>query len=341
LILGQTNLHSVGQTFWPGAQTFGLNQLTQYADYTWDSVSFGYNYAYNKPGTVDTLRVSFYRATRMREAPFENSEVRTCFTDFNTETLRGPANATVDVLLNEEDSLWRRSSFPFAAITVPVPAAAQSLHSTTELNGVETVPFVAFTITYIPGYDYSLGDTLQHDYEGGEPVNKLNHFKVIKFRDLAKSSSDLGDYYNNSLNVFRAQLYELRDEDGNLISGWTGFYSPGNSPFDYNEVLFSSFYINSQNVGLEELGDNGKYTVYPNPVQSGDQLNVSLELEKNSNLEIVLYNLLGSRVKTLANRTYAPGEYVESYDLSGVKPGLYFVTISNGKDNFTKKITVN
>lgn len=93
--------------------------------------------------------------------------------------------------------------------------------------------------------------------------------------------------------------------------------------------------INTSNIPREfKLLQN-----YPNPFNPLTR--IQFEIPVTSNITIKFYNILGMELETFVNMSYLPGIY--TYDLNGEKypSGIYFVTLSNGKDyNMSIKIAL-
>lgn len=79
--------------------------------------------------------------------------------------------------------------------------------------------------------------------------------------------------------------------------------------------------------------------IYPNPVT--EQLNISLRLEKATNLSIKITDLLGNEVVTLINEKTAQGEQVKTFSIpSKINSGIYFLKIIAGGESTIKRISV-
>ena len=76
---------------------------------------------------------------------------------------------------------------------------------------------------------------------------------------------------------------------------------------------------------------------YPNPFNPATVIKYTVS--KSSNVIIVVYDMLGSEVKTLVNGEQSPGNYDLSFNASGLSSGVYFYTMySNGAKIDTKKM---
>jgi hypothetical protein len=84
-------------------------------------------------------------------------------------------------------------------------------------------------------------------------------------------------------------------------------------------------FIVRKNASLEnEEFLNSNYTIYPNPAKTFFSIDTDIVIEY-----IIIYDSLGKIIKKFQS--------AESYDVSDLEKGLYFVRINN---DFTKKIIV-
>jgi hypothetical protein len=113
-------------------------------------------------------------------------------------------------------------------------------------------------MSYIPGYTYNLGDTIQQDWEV-PPFKKLNHFKYGLFRDNAKIATKA---YNGGLKASSASKYGT--------TTWPGNYIPGRAWFAGDESTVSYFHITSPNVGIKAVSQILR--IYPNPTVAGSSI---------------------------------------------------------------------
>jgi hypothetical protein len=138
-------------------------------------------------------------------------------------------------------------------------------------------------------------------------------------------------YYASSINgnvVFMAFNVSMMPTDQQRIffrnfAEWAGVYS---GVEDEIEVLPKAFAL-SQN--------------YPNPFNP--TTNIEFAVPKVSNVQIVVYNMLGQRIVDLTNRTYQAGHYQVIWngkDASGcdVSSGIYFYRMTAGDFSKTSKM---
>ncbi len=102
-------------------------------------------------------------------------------------------------------------------------------------------------------------------------------------------------------------------------------------------------FINRKTMEVEQItGVNrnlGIIAIYPNP--AGERVNVSFSLGEDSQVGIYLFDPAGRMVADLHQGCYNPGDYSVSVDLSGYVTGRYFLTVTAGTENFSRKIILS
>ena len=80
-------------------------------------------------------------------------------------------------------------------------------------------------------------------------------------------------------------------------------------------------------LGIEENGGAGKMLIgiYPNPASK--TATITYTLEKNANLELSIYNVLGEKVETIQDGKQSAGKQSITVDLSAYPEGNYFVRL--------------
>lgn len=121
---------------------------------------------------------------------------------------------------------------------------------------------------------------------------------------------------NTGLEAGDTVLFRFRLASDNLVNGF-GW-------------AIDNLKIQEVKTGTEELFAKEKFQVYPNPAQN--RLFVEwTESTENEPIEIVLSDLYGKTIRheTGIETFYSPKAEI---DLSGINPGIYLVSISNGKN---------
>jgi hypothetical protein len=132
-------------------------------------------------------------------------------------------------------------------------------------------------------------------------------------------------HLNNEINFTKLQVFtgdETATETNSL-----------QAKLDYSTPLNSA--QNSQQNRVNTVSD---LLVYPNPVQDG---NVYLQIPESlqNNVSISICNVLGSQVKRVQPESSLSTPV--HVDLSGLKPGIYFVRVQSGQTEIVKKFNIN
>lgn len=79
--------------------------------------------------------------------------------------------------------------------------------------------------------------------------------------------------------------------------------------------------------------------VFPNPVD--DQINLTIRLERESNLTVKIMDLLGNEVVTLFNERLSAGEQTKTFNIpTRLNSGIYFLRFLSGSETIVKRISV-
>jgi len=126
-------------------------------------------------------------------------------------------------------------------------------------------------------------------------------------------------WYKEGMHYQLASTFNLIPSVGNSMSGstWTDASS-----------------------GVETLSDMiSSWRLYPNP--ASDKLNIEINLEKNQDMEINLYNSMGQKINAYKVPEAAFGEYLQEIDVEHLPKGVYFIEIfAAGKRSLTKRFLV-
>lgn len=103
------------------------------------------------------------------------------------------------------------------------------------------------------------------------------------------------------------------------------------------------FYGNRSSVGVNAIGTNvpNKFALnqnYPNPFNPTTR--IKFDLPKNTTANLVVFNMSGQEVMTLANGEYQAGSYEASFDAKSLPSGTYFYRLTTKDFVETKKMTL-
>ena len=117
--------------------------------------------------------------------------------------------------------------------------------------------------------------------------------------------------------------------------------------FEYQvSSLANRLYIDNIRIGeaadlslVNNTANKLSLSLYPNP--TNNNVNVIFELEENTNIEVKMYNVLGSEVSTLISNEMEEGYHSVHLNLDDIEEGLYFISIiSEGVMMETKPLVV-
>jgi len=87
------------------------------------------------------------------------------------------------------------------------------------------------------------------------------------------------------------------------------------------------------NLTLSALKQN-----YPNPASRKTIIEFSLDTKEN--VRLTIFNCHGKRIRTLINEERMPGNYQMEIDITGLKPGIYFYSLSTQKKHISKQLVL-
>ncbi|MEX2485489.1 MAG: T9SS type A sorting domain-containing protein [Brumimicrobium sp.] len=97
-------------------------------------------------------------------------------------------------------------------------------------------------------------------------------------------------------------------------------------------------------VGLNDEANAGdiKTSVFPNPVNRGDDFNISIELKETKSIDIQIIDVAGKTVNTIGSQSLSAGTNNIAIESNGLESGIYFVNINtnNGEHSSTVKMIV-
>lgn len=136
-----------------------------------------------------------------------------------------------------------------------------------------------------------------------------------------------------SINYYKPSLSKFP-----LLSYVGGSIKQGSNVVDSNKTFISQYPL--PGVGMEELEKNFiDMNLYPNPSNNGN-VTMTLELENNSEVKIVLMNKIGQTVKTVFNGNANGGTNNIKFSTENMSSGIYFVTTYIDGTGVAKKLVV-
>ena len=322
--LGKTGWLSVGEVFYPADSSVFVENagppavprnLSRFNPYVIDSLSIVWRYGHKIPGSVDTLLVQFYNDDRVNRFTLAGSG-RVVGTVGYDKVNNDGTNPTYEmiILLDADDTSDWSDNADFNGATIAIP------------NGGLNVPaggLAAYTISFIPGYEYNNGDTIEFDWSGGAPTKKLNHFITPTYHDNDKVMAAFRSY-GQGLKAIAASRYTNEVWDGNYI--------PGGAWNDFDEHQNMAYRVTTQNIGVPMV-ERVPLAVYPNPVNEDSKLYISADVSQ----DYKKFELMDQSGRIIS--TFERPEAGQGVDLN-VAPGVYFVKFIGQNSVITNRLVV-
>ena len=148
---------------------------------------------------------------------------------------------------------------------------------------------------------------------------------------------------------YKGYLDSLGLGDEAIVIVASGFLTPGDNNEGAAFGLYAALPSGGDLVALpvytepatgidDEFIADTDLNIYPNPVST--QLTIDIQNRENQNLRVELYNVLGKKVTDVYNQAVSSENVTVRYDVSELKEGLYFISITNGESRVTRKIQV-
>ncbi|MFO8086423.1 MAG: T9SS type A sorting domain-containing protein [Bacteroidales bacterium] len=232
--------------------------------------------------------------------------------------LTDPNKYTIKHVLTPTDSSMNFGKY----ITIPVD---QYIPGGISVNPGE---IVGINVTFVPGYNYSFGDTI-FSYDAAEPTAFKNTMRYGFYgTDDANANPDLFLDPYNDLEHYNGTYLILTD-------GRYGTYSSGSvlneAMYPYTDWGLDAGAFFDWQVGVENNEQTMEMSIYPNPAT--DQVNITIEDYNNATVEV--YNLLGEVVKS----AQVTDENTQ-LDVANLNNGTYIVRVMNGDNVATKKVVI-
>jgi Secretion system C-terminal sorting domain len=218
----------------------------------------------------------------------------------------------------------------FAAVrdSIPMEDAADSIATEISFNlympsNIPSNGVVKFFVTGGPGDSIAVSDTIGLQIQ----TSRWDTLRIVKLDSLAQAGkfdptkpSRVGVvfYYPGSLDTTQ----------------WTG-----NVEFD-NLTVYGIWFGNQALSGVDENGGVVKqfelYQNYPNPFNPSTT--IRYDVQKQSQVMIRIYDVLGRDVATLVNENQRAGSYQVEFNASRFSSGVYFVRMEAGSYIKTQRI---
>ncbi|MFT5602045.1 MAG: hypothetical protein ACI9N1_002295, partial [Flavobacteriales bacterium] len=207
------------------------------------------------------------------------------------------------------------------------------------VNGVYNVEVVVYNFDSLG--NYICGDTINQSYTvncGGSTGGNCNA-TMSTYLD----SSDCmtmnyfvsGGPYSNVWWDFGDGNYSNNNTSGSHTYGINGVYNVEVVVYNYDSLgnyicgdTISQWYTVSCVLGLEENGLQLETSVYPNPLNSGNDLNILLSSNKNDEINVKFVSVVG---QVISQNVFEinEGDNRMSLPTAGLPTGIYLLMINN------------
>lgn len=154
-------------------------------------------------------------------------------------------------------------------------------------------------------------------------IGTSNDFVTIRYNEAG--ATKWTNRFNGPLNGSDA-AYTISSNNGYPI-----IYAAGSFGNDYGIIGITE-------VRPGGIGDNfkGLSNSYPNPFNP--ETNIGFKVEKESNVELVIYDMLGRTVATLIDKKLGKGFHEVKWNASNLNSGVYFYRLKTDYASETKKL---
>lgn len=205
-----------------------------------------------------------------------------------------------------------------------------------------------------PDFDYDLTEYFEEWIKGsGHPIYRLNSIINHNYDNTYKIQLTISQLQNsdNVPDVFTMKLpVILEDSDSLQVKTIYLLNNQRIQTFDFDlKFLPAHIYIDTNKV-LCEI--DGYYTavqsenstinadIFPNPVKQGQECLVSIDVQNDSPIQVIVYDVLGNSVKKEHYSSLIPGKQNIYINTSSLSQGTYYVTIFSKYYNRSYKLTI-
>ncbi len=224
-------------------------------------------------------------------------------------------------------------SYEFKLVEDSSPTSVVVINVATDFYSVET----SWRLETIDGSLVASAGYVGNANGGGADANMTHtHTAVLSENEcyVFKLFDSYGDgmqqYNGNPAGPFG---YEIIDSNGGVIlTTMAANYNFGSEDRGFMSTeTFSTSILNPQ-LAVASMD------VTPNPAQ--DVINLSFFTPENMDANIQIFNVVGSKVKDVANKSFAEGDHNMQVNISDLPNGIYNVTVVSGDKATTKKFVI-
>jgi hypothetical protein len=165
-----------------------------------------------------------------------------------------------------------------------------------------------------------------------KPRNSWGDLAIIKY--LSNGAQDWIIQYPGNGNGFHYPSKIILDDSRNIFVAGTGY---GQGLYDFLTLKYS------QVIGVEPISNVIPksfllFQNFPNPFNN--TTNILFDIPNSVHVNITIYNLLGQKIETLADRFLMAGTYKIDWNAELVSSGVYFCKLIANNNQYTIKLSL-
>jgi hypothetical protein len=241
--------------------------------------------------------------------------------------LRGKGTKTQNPIVQATSSSWVQSFLPDNVIE------AQETDTTNSKCRWLSAISMPDTITLDMGNSFSLNSLRISFYKWNN--DRLYEYSLFSSQDSVNWDPLIQEIWSDSLewtdvdfdstNARFIRVVLMKSNQDECASIW--------KIESFGTELVTDINSNSSSPSTFELSQN-----YPNPFNPSTRINYSVS--QKSDVQIIIYDILGNKVKELINREVEAGSYTAEFNAANLSSGIYFYRLQAGNFVDTKKMTL-
>ncbi|PCH95183.1 MAG: hypothetical protein COB85_04780 [Bacteroidetes bacterium] len=195
-------------------------------------------------------------------------------------------------------------------------------------------------LNYYSSESQVAGGTAHPLYGSSDPILKYDHRYVLRAvpSGITGTANVISALAQPSSSFSQSYTYTLPagyDQENITLVGFVSYHDSTN--LNSNEILNASMPVV---VGIHEAlePEIDVSEIFPNPMNTGGFLR--LNVKDKTDISVVLYNIMGQKLRTIVDRELTTGSYQIAIDAAGLPSGIYYLNINSGKHRTTKKFVI-
>lgn len=214
-----------------------------------------------------------------------------------------------------------------------------------------------YNILYVTAQNYNDTGMILRSVNGGLNWTKTSTSGKAILRDMMFHKQNgnfgyiVGNYANDHNNAYKGIILKTTNSGDTWIE-----QVYGNSNTQFNSVFITDRFVFIAATGVVVRGEHtiGINSIsnlipkklvlhqnYPNPFNPKTKIKFEIPQNLiNENLKLIVYDVLGSEIKVIADQKFSPGVYEADFDAANLPSGIYFYKLSNSSFTEVKKMII-